>query len=206
MKKLHLSSILLTTILLVGCTNKLPALSDLDSKDNSEYIGASEFIYDDEFEYIKTPVRSYGFETYESLDLYLKNEFIYSHHFYTIFPQKINSNMGKSFYLGFDNIEDNEILNPKVIEMFYIYDENLGTISDVSMDTHYYSMKFNCVFFSTQSDTEISDIKIEKISGSKLKVTLENNDGIMGYCYVYSGNLNVSDYIRDYLSKNLKRV
>lgn len=97
-------------------------------------------------------------------------------------------------------------------EFFRIYDEDLETGRDFTLDGLYSSMSFNCVFFPMKSDQAVPDIRIEDISASKVKITFESGEDVLGYAYVCFGiyvdfeKVNTRDYIEQYLNENLRPI
>ena len=222
MKKTQLLVLLLTSLSLFGSGHT----SD-DSKNSESGNGShSGYVADDETEKTKPPVNSYeeSFETYESLKSYLNGEFSLKQEerFYSIFPQKINDGIGawNSFSVLFDvdnpffmeSGSEKILSNPRVCEFFRIYDEDLETGRDFTLDGLYSSMSFNCVFFPMKSDQAVPDFRIEDISASKVKITFESGEDVLGYAYVCFGiyvdfeKVNTRDYIKQYLNENLRPI
>lgn len=156
------------------------------------------------------PITGYSFSDFDSLVSYIRDEYSVNNDgsFFLVEPQMMVKTMGHGFSISFDEISvDNEkngvLSNPTVTEFFYIYDENLGTISDPTKDVPYYSMKFNCLFYPVEdSSIDIDDANIINISENKIQIKYDDCFAID----VYMQNLDKTNYVIDFLKNNMFRV
>lgn len=86
------------------------------------------------------------------------------------------------------------------MQFFFIYDEELGTLSKENMDVPSYSMAFNCNFYLFEDNKLDKNEKERKsISDTELKVTKKGVFEIS----VTLANLEHSSYAISYLERNL---
>ncbi len=161
--------------------------------------------YNSEIDLIPTPINGKKFESFNELLTYFNEDFPINNQerFYILNPKLLSKEMGNYFLVSFDEIRENVLYNPYVEEFFYIYDENLGTMSDVTKDVPFYSMKFECLFFPYENKLiDIDTIGARYISNTKIQFYIEN----IFVINVELPNLNQAGYVIDYLKKNLIEV
>lgn len=135
-------------------------------------------------------------------------------YYWVLYTEKINNNpLMPSFTVAYDQkvpvnaeelakVKGNSNIN-NVLEHYYIYDEELGNMSNTAMDVPYYSIKFNCIFYQVDKDSKITTYCVDYISDTKIKITLKADSKIVGYVYAKYGNYDAVEYVITYLENNL---
>lgn len=67
-----------------------------------------------------------------------------------------------------EEVEDVNITS--VLAYYYIYDKNLGNMSNTEFDVPYYTIRFGCIFYPVTEDTKITSLALDYISNKKLKL------------------------------------
>ncbi len=188
----------LCTFFILGLTS-LVACKNETVKSSIRKTSSSEEIPRDD----PMPIKGKLFYDFNQLCSYVSTDFENKNKstFYLILPDKKVDEMGCGFSINYD-YDDNGILsNPIVNEFFFIYDEELGTLSNTSMDVPYYSMKFECYFYPIghKKGIDTNDYNIKNISGTKIQIYIDNSFIIN----VEMANLNQTNYVIEYLNKNL---
>lgn len=114
--------------------------------------------------------------------------------FYVLRQEKLVETLNHSInlYSGGDVIQ--------LMQSFFIYDEELGTLSKENMDVPSYSMEFNCNFYLFEdNEVDKNEKEIENISDTQLKVTKKGVFEIT----VTVANIEQSSYVGSYLERNL---
>lgn len=114
--------------------------------------------------------------------------------FYVLRQEKLVETLNHSInlYSGGDVIQ--------LMQSFFIYDEELGTLSKENMDVPSYSMEFNCNFYLFEdNEVDKNEKEIESISDTQLKVTKKGVFEIT----VTVANLEQNSYVGSYLERNL---
>lgn len=147
----------------------------------------------------------YYFDEIDSLKEQVEQEKIEKNYYYLL-PMYINTSMFayRSFDFYIEKECDGKIINSKIKEHFSIIDESLGIQGDKKKDGPYITITFKCEFYYT--DEDIVDITYEYVEGYSIKINLIGEKANIGYIYAYHGELDADEYVRDYISKNLKRI
>lgn len=114
--------------------------------------------------------------------------------FYFLRQEKLveTLNHSISLYSGGDVIQ--------LMQSFFIYGEELGTLSKENMDVPYYSMEFNCNFYLFEdNEVDKNEKEIENIFDTQLKVSKKGVFEIT----VTVANIEQSSYVGSYLERNL---
>lgn len=114
--------------------------------------------------------------------------------FYVLRQEKLVETMHHSIslYSGGDVIQ--------LMQSFFIYDEELGTLTKENMDVPSYSMKFDCNFYLFEdNELDKNEIELESISETELKVT----KNVVFEINVTVANIEQSSYVISYLDRNL---
>lgn len=195
MKKIILSLLFVNLFVITSCSST----NSINVEKTKSYIS------DDQSKIIDYPANRNSFINYESMRRYLSNEEGHKNdgYFYTLLPTNLDSFSHDSYIVGLDDKMEHNI---KVLESYYIYDEDIGTYKEPTKDVAYFTMSIDSVFYPVTSDSTITTYKVEPISESTIKVTLKSNDVIAGYIYIYYGELNATDYAVEYLKTNLRLV
>lgn len=188
--------------------------SDISSNDitssfqSSSTSSKSNYIDDDESEKMIMQIHNYSYENCEALSLFIQYDYKEKNNYAFLLLAFPNNNApyipGHRISFCFDECENDVYTNPSIRESFYIYDEELGTLTNPDLDTGiFYSMVFNCVFYPFDGYETNKNYKVEPISETKIKVTIENDTDVLGYIYVSLTSLDHIDYVLDYLYTNL---
>ncbi len=147
----------------------------------------------------------YYFDDIDSLREQVEQEKIEKNYYY-LEPMYINTFMFayRSFDFYIEKECDGKIINSKIDEHFSIIDESLGIQGAKKKDGPYITITFQCEFYYT--DEDIVDITYEYVEGYSIKINLIGEKENIGYIYAYHGELDADEYVRDYISKNLKRI
>ena len=196
MKKFFIMA--LCTFFLLGLTSLVACKNETVESSFNKTSSSEEIPPDD-----PVPVKSKIFHDFNQLSSYVSTDFKNKNNstFYLISPDKKVDEMGNGFSIYFDSNENGVLSNPVVNEFFFIYDEELGTLSNTSMDVPYYSMKFECYFYpiNNKKDVDTNDYNIKNISSTKIQIYIDNSFIIN----VEMANLNQTNYVMEYLKKNL---
>ncbi|MCF0117734.1 MAG: hypothetical protein HUJ61_06795 [Bacilli bacterium] len=164
----------------------------------------SSFINDDENENMPNSINYLQFDDFSTLRSFISKKENTNYTYYNLLiPTNINSLMNSSFVITDNDKRDNNLINAVTHEIFYVYDEVLGSISDTNLDIPYYSMKIHYISYPINKDDCIFVGEMSLISASKIKITFKSIDKIIGYAYVSFGNLNCLNYIENYFCKNI---
>ena len=152
-----------------------------------------------------TPIKGHTFSNFDSLVSYIRDVYLTKNKdsFFAVKPETMVETMGHSFSINYDNENEGVLTNPMVKELFYIYDENLGTLSDTTKDIPYYSMKFECLFYPVKY-TSINENKVDVINITKTQVQIRYDN-----CFaanVTMRNLSQTEYALTYMKNNLIRL
>lgn len=207
----HLLVLITLPAFLIGCsvkgTNQLSSENKNTYSYFSDYTNQNTSRSDSNFneELIKTPVFSHNFNTFDSLKNYLLNDFKTTNDesFCLIFPDMLSPYMGKKFSVGFDsNNENGKLINPKIYEMFYIYDETIGNMADETKDIPYYTAKIDCIFYPVTTFNTDLNVEIERITDEKTKMTISKDYALFGIVYLTSSFKMSDNYLASYFFKN----
>ena len=110
----------------------------------------------------------------------------------------------RDFGFSYKNKEDGSYEDVCCYEKFRTSaDDTVGPFEDEGKDgISPYSIRFDCFFLPLTSDSEIKG-DIGYCSMTKVKFTLIQDDNVVGYIYSAFHGLQVLDFVKGYLKKNL---
>lgn len=188
----------LCTFFLLGLTS-LVACKNENVKSSFNRISISEEIPPCD----PVPITSKNFHDFNQLSSYVSTDFKDKNKstFYLISPDKIFEEIGHSFSISYDSNENGVLSNPIVKEFFFIYDEELGPLSNTELDASCYSMRFKCYFYPVDSKKtiDINDCNIKNISSTEIQIYIDN-------CFIINvemANLSQTNYVIEYLNRNI---
>ena len=195
MKKLKILFIILFIFLCVGCKNN----DSNELKNNNDNMLDSQTI---KIKNYSSGMTTYHFENYNLLIKYAEKN-LNDNHFYSLNTEMIQNEIEKNLSISYKFDENDNVKNTCIHEYFYIYDESLGNHSDELTGEPYWSIMFNFDFYPT--DEEINNT-ICNITEKGMYISLRNDYSVLGTIDIEYGHLNAEEYVRSYISKNLKRI
>lgn len=205
---------LTAAILLVGCSAGSTPSDEISIPESNQSSSTYEIpedkrVQDDEADLTLKYQDIASFDEFADLKSYLNNDEEKAGMKRTLLlnPVEIDSTefpMYKDFGFSYKNKEDGNFEDVCCYEKFRTCaDDTVGPFEDEGEDgISPYSIRFDCFFFPLISDSEIKG-DIGYCSTTKVKFTLTQDDNVVGYIYSAFHGLQVLDFVKEYVKKNL---
>lgn len=213
-KKTYLLFITIIMFGVTACSNKESRNNYNSHTVNVEY--RKNNIDDDESTICEINTYREDYHDYDLIKEYIDKEYKHKNndYYWVLYTEKINNTpLMPSFTVAYDQkvpvnaeelakVKGNSNIN-NVLEHYFIYDEELGNMSNTDMDVPYYSIKFTCIFYKVDINSKITTYCVDYISDTKIKIILKADSEIVGYVYAKYGNYDAVEYVITYLENNL---